>query len=119
MEEQKNSLAASLKSAMEQKVDIEPLKKHALMLRKKIHQMQLQIAEERFKVEQIDIILEEIVNTTSYFLDRTQDILETLWERMNWVEANKEYPIDISVKYQDTIKQEYKLIEFASNVAEE
>ena len=43
LEEQKNSLAASLKSAMEQKVDIEPLKKHALMLRKKIHQIQLQI----------------------------------------------------------------------------
>ena len=32
LEEQKNSLAASLKTTMEQKVDIEPLKKHALML---------------------------------------------------------------------------------------
>ena len=40
LEEQKNSLTASLKSAMEQKVDIEPLKKHALMLRNKIHQIQ-------------------------------------------------------------------------------
>ena len=41
LEEQKNSLAASLKTAMEQKDDVEPLKRHALMLRKKIHQMQL------------------------------------------------------------------------------
>ena len=41
LEDQKNSLAASMTSAMEHKVDIEPLKKHALTLRKKIHQMQL------------------------------------------------------------------------------
>ena len=39
LEEEKSSLAASLKSAMEEKVDIEPLKKHALMLRRKIHQI--------------------------------------------------------------------------------
>ena len=32
LEDQNNSLAISLKSAMEQKTDIQPLKKHALML---------------------------------------------------------------------------------------
>ena len=32
LEDQKNLLEASLKSAMEQKVDIEPLKKNALTL---------------------------------------------------------------------------------------
>ena len=80
------------------------------MLRKKINQIQLQIAEEIFKVQQIDIRLEEIVNTASYFLDRTQDILETLRGRMTWVEANKESPVDIFVKDQETIKQEYERI---------
>ena len=89
------------------------------MLRWKIHQIQLQIVEERLKVQQIDIRLEEIVSTASYFLDRTQDILETLQGRMAWVEANKEYPTDIFVKDQETIKQEYELIEFASKAAEE
>ena len=59
--------------------------------------MQLQMVEEIFKVQQIDIRLEEIVSTTSYFLDRTQDILETLQGRMTWVETNKESPIDTSV----------------------
>ena len=43
--------------------------------------------------------MEEIVSTTSYFLDRTQDILEILKGRMVWVETNKEYTIDLSVKY--------------------
>ena len=80
------------------------------MLRRKIHQIQLQIAKERLKVQQIDIKLEEIVSTTSYFLDRTHDILETLQGRMAWAEANKEYLADIFVKDQETIKQEYELI---------
>ena len=39
LEDQKSSLAASLKTAMEWRVDIEPLRKHAIMIRKKIHQM--------------------------------------------------------------------------------
>ena len=51
LEDQKSSLAASLKTVMEQKVDIEPLKKHALMLQRKTHQMQLQMVEERLKVQ--------------------------------------------------------------------
>ena len=63
---------------MEQKTDIEPLKKHALILRNKIHQMQLQMAEELLKVQQVEIWLEEIINTTLYSLNRTHDILEDL-----------------------------------------
>ena len=83
---------------MEQKADIRPLKKHALMLRKKVHQIQLQIEDERCKVQQIDPRLEEIVSTTSYFLDRTQDILEILKGRMVWVETKKESLTDLSIK---------------------
>ena len=67
-----------LKAENEEETYIELLKKHALTLRSKIHQMQLQIAEEMLKVQQIETGLEEIVSTTSYFLDRTQDILEIL-----------------------------------------
>ena len=38
---------------------------------------------------------------------------------MTWVETNKEYPADISVKYMETLKLEYELIVFASKAAEE
>ena len=38
---------------------------------------------------------------------------------MAWVEANKEPPTDIFVKYQEAIKKEYELIEFSSNTTEE
>ena len=89
------------------------------MLRKMIHQIQLHIEDERCKFQQIDTRLEEIVSTTSYFLDRTQDILEILKGRMVWVETNKESPADLFVKDQQTLKQEYELMEFASNVTKE
>ena len=38
---------------------------------------------------------------------------------MVWVETNKESPVELAVKYQQTLKQEYELLEFAINVAEE
>ena len=38
---------------------------------------------------------------------------------MVWVETKKESPADLSIKDQQTLKQEYELIEFASNIAEE
>ena len=119
LEEQKISLTASLKGAMEQKADIRPLKEHVLILRKRIHQIQIQIEDEICKVLQIDTRLEEIVNTTSYFLDRTQDILEILKGRMVWVETTKESPTDLAIKDQQTLKHECELLEFAMNVAEE
>ena len=68
---------------------------------------------------QIDNRLEEIVDTTSYFLDRSQDILEFLKGKMVWVEENKESPAELVVKDQQTLKQEYELLEFAINVAKE
>ena len=52
MEAHKDSLEVLLKVENEQRTDIESLKKHALMLRNKIYQMQLQIAGEVLKVRQ-------------------------------------------------------------------
>ena len=98
---------------MEKKTNIQPLKDHVLTQRKRIHQIQIWIEYERCKILQIDTRLEEIVDTTSYFLDRSQDILEILKRRMVWVDTNKESPIELAIKYQQTLKQE-----FAINVAE-
>ena len=71
MEAQNNSLKVLLKVENEQRMDIEPLTKHALMLRNKIYQMQLQIAEEVLKVRQVEARLEEILGIASRFKDKT------------------------------------------------
>ena len=81
--------------------------------------MQLQMAEEMLKVQQVEIRLEEIVSTYSYFLDRTQDILEVLQGRMTWLETTKGPLADAPIKDLEIVKLEYELIEFGSKAAEE
>ena len=77
------------------------------------------IEEERCKILQIDSRLKEILDTASYFLDRSQEILEILMGRIVWIETNEESPANVLVKYRQSLKQEYDLLEFAINVAEE
>ena len=89
---------------MEQKADIRPLKECVLTQRKRIHQIQIRIEDERCKILQIDTRLEEIIDTTSYSLDRSQDILKIIKGRMVWVDTNKEYHADLAVKDQQTLK---------------
>ena len=57
LEAQKDSLEVLLKVENEKRTDIETLTKHALMLRNKIYQMQLQIAGEVLKFGQVEVRL--------------------------------------------------------------
>ena len=84
-----------------------------------MHQLQVSIEEERCRVLQVDNRLEEIVETTSYFVDRSQDILEVLTGRIGRMEANEEIPTNLPAKYQQGLKQDYELLEFAINTIEE
>ena len=81
--------------------------------------MQMCIEEERCKILQIDSRLEEILDTTSYCLDKSQEILEILTGRIVWIETNEEPHVELPVKDQQSLKQEYDLLEFAINVMEE
>ena len=61
-------------------------------------QLQVSIEEERCRVLQIDRRLEEILETSSYFVDRSQDILEVLTARMERLETNEEAPAELPSK---------------------
>ena len=100
-------------------MDIQPLKGYVMAQRKKIYQLQVCIEEERCKIVQIDSRLEEILDTTSYFVDRSQDILEVLTGRIVWIETNEETPVELPAKYRHSLKKDYDLLEFATNTAEE
>ena len=67
----------------------------------------------------MDSRLEEILETSLYFVDRSQDILEVLTGRMVRLEANEETPADLPSKDQHALRQDYDLLEFAINTAEE
>ena len=62
------------------------------------------IKDERCKIVQIDGRLEEILDTTLYFVDRSQDILEVLVRRIVWIETNKETPAELPVKDRQSLK---------------
>ena len=59
------------------------------------------------------------METSSYFVDRSQDILEVLTGRMARLEVNEETPVDLPSKYQQALRQDYDLLEFAINTVEE
>ena len=61
-------------------------------------QLQTAIKEERCKVLQIDGRLEEILETSSYFVDRSQEVLEVLTVRMERLENNEETPAELPSK---------------------
>ena len=91
-------MIASLKDASEQKTDAQPLKECVLAQRRRIHHLQIHIEDERCNILQIDSRLEEILDTTSYFVDRSQEILEILTGRIVWIETNEEPPMELPVK---------------------
>ena len=64
----------------------------------------MSIEEERCRLLQVDNRLEEILETTSYFVDRYHDILEVLTGRIGRMEANEEIPADLPSKDQQSLK---------------
>ena len=68
---------------------------------------------------QIDGRLEEILETASYFVDRSQDVLEVLTARIARLESNEEAPAELPAKDKQSLKRDHDLIEFAINTAED
>ena len=82
-------------------------------------QLHTAIEEERCKVLQVDGRLEEILETSSYFIDRSQDVLEVMTARMARLESNEETPAELPSKDQQALKRDYDLVEFAINTVED
>ena len=70
-QEQIASLTTALEEAREQQVNLQLFKEHVLSQKSKMLQLQTVVEEERCRVLQIDGRLEEILETASYFVDRS------------------------------------------------
>ena len=70
-------------------------------------------------MQQVDSRLEEILETSSYFVDRSQDVLEVLTARMARLENKEETPAELPSKDTQTLKRGYGLLKFAINTAED
>ena len=73
----------------------------------KMLQLQTAIEGERCKVLQVDGRLEEILETSSYFVDISQDVLEVLTARMASLENNEETPAELPSKDPQALKRDY------------
>ena len=82
-------------------------------------QLQTTLEDERCKVLQIDNRLEEIMETSSYFMDRSQEVLEVLKARIARLESNAENPAELPVKDHQALKRDHDLVEFAVSTTEE
>ena len=81
-------------------------------------QLQTALEEERCKVLQMDSRLEEIIETSSYFVDRSQDVLEVLNARMARPEDDVEIPAELLVKDHQTLRKDHNLVEFSISTTE-
>ena len=82
-------------------------------------QLQTSLEEERCKVLQIDSRLEEIMETSSYFIDRSQDVLEVLSARMARPEDDAKTPEGLPVKDHQALKRDHNLVEFHISTIED
>ena len=92
---------------------LQPLKEHILVQKARILQLYIALEEERCKVLPIDNRLGEIMETSSYFVDRSQDALEVLNARMARLENNAETTARLPSK------DHHDLIEFAVRTTED
>ena len=82
-------------------------------------QLQTALEEEKCKVLQIDSRLEEIMETSLYFVDRAQDVLEVLNARMARLEGNAETPAKLPSKDHQALQRDHDLVEFAVSTTED
>ena len=82
-------------------------------------QLQIALEEERCKVLQIDNRLGEIMQTSSYFVNRYQEVLEVLNARMARLENNVETPAELPDKDHQALKRDHDLVEFVVSTMED
>ena len=88
LEAQNSSLEIHLKTTNDKKVDVTPLREHALLLKRKIYQVQLKIAEEVYMIKQAEAILQEISVISTDFRMRTQEIAKIIQGQLTWLQNN-------------------------------
>ena len=88
------------------------------MLRGKIHQVQIKLAEEVFKVKQVESQLQEISVVATEFKEKTQEIAETLQGQLTWLETNIEHPENAPVKSPEKLQIKCDIVNFSSRDAE-
>ena len=79
-------------------MDVMPLREHALLLRRKIYQVQRKLTEEVYKIKQAETRLQEISVIMNDFRPRIEGTVEVIQVQLSWLETNEELPENGSQK---------------------
>ena len=115
---QNSSLEVLLKASNERKIDIAPLREHALLLKRKIYQVQVKLEENFFRIKKAEDRLQDILIVATTFKDRTQEIAETLQGQLTWLGTNTKHPENTPIKSPKKLQIEYDIVNFNSRVTE-
>ena len=107
-----------MKATNERKMDITPLREHALSLRNKIYQVQVKIVGDDYRIKKVEARLQEISVISTEFKARTHEILETIQGQLTWLETNKEFPENAHMKSPERLHIEYDTINFSNKIVE-
>ena len=110
--QQKGSLENQLKIANEKKQDITHFCDQACKIRRKIHQAQVNLTGEIYKVRFIIMRLEEIVAESLNFRIGLMEVGGKVKIQLTWIEAKSKFPEHLPHKTTEGIKSEMALLEF-------
>ena len=80
--------------------------------------MQVQIAEEVFKIRQVEDRLQEISTVATTFKERTQDIVEILQGQLTWLETNTVHLENMPEKCPKKLQIECDIVNFSNRAVE-
>ena len=69
----------------ENQFDITPFRSQAFLMKNKIHQVHLKLAEELYRIKQIEVRLKEITDTSSKFSKRVLEVVELIQGQLTWM----------------------------------
>ena len=85
-------MEAQLREANEIQPDVIPFHDQAFLIWRKIHQVQLKLVEEIYKIKKEETRLKEILAISIDFGTRLLEVVEKVQGQLNWVEANSAFP---------------------------
>ena len=97
--------------------DITPFHGQACLMQRKINQVQLKLAEEVYKIKQIEARLKEIADKSSDFRKELSQVAELVQSQLPWIGANLVFPDHMPQKIVGELKMELALLNFSSKVA--
>ena len=114
-----SSLEKHLKMANEKHPNITPFHCQAYLMHTKIHQVQLKMVEEVFKIKQIEARLKEIEDRSLDFMKEFSEVTELVQSQVTWIGANSVFPKHMPQKTAGELQMELALLNFSNSKIEQ